>query len=408
MHITFLALGSQGDILPYARLGKGLRSANHRVSFITSENYAPLIEEHGLDFHGIRGDSQTLVAEAGANMFSLMRAFGSLAEGFTKEFPSLTTILENSDAIINQLPLGLYGYDFAEKFSIPMFLAAVIPLTRTTAFPVMGLPTLPIPALNKLTYYIAEQIGWQMFQPMINRWRRQTLGLPPSPISGYFHQLGTKRFPVLNGFSTYVVPRPSDWSPNVHITGYWLPDDFNWEPPADLKRFIDEGPPPVFIGFGSMPIRHPETTTRVILEALEHSGHRGILHAGWASIGDQKLPENVMRIHYAPYSWLFPHMAMVIHHGGSGTTAMGLSAGVPSMAVPFLFDQHYWGKRIADLGVGPTPIPINQLSVDRLTKAIMDTTADQPMRARAAEIGRKIRSENGIENAIGVIRSYLA
>ncbi len=399
MHITLLALGSRGDIQPYATLGLRLRAVGHRVCFITTENFRALIAAHGLDFYAIPGDAQALVQAAGANMLKLFRAFASLAHGPTPDVPPP---VHETDVIINQLPLGLIGYDLAEKFNLPMILAAVIPLFPTNAFPVMGLPAWPLPGYNRFTYAFAQQLGWQLFRPNISRWRRK-LELPPAPRFGYFKQLGTARFPVLNGFSPRVVPRPADWNEHVHVTGYWFPADEDWQPPAALRAFIEAGPPPVFIGFGSMPVRDPQRATEVILEAVQQSGQRAILHAGWGELGQGSLPKHIFQIDYAPYGWLFPRMSLVVHHGGSGTTAFGLRAGVPGLVVPFVFDQSYWGQRLTALGVGPRPIAFRRLTARRLAEAITTALEDRSMRQRAAELGRQIQAEDGLAAAVEVV-----
>jgi len=405
MHITILALGSRGDVQPYAVLGAGLRAAGHRIRFITFESFASLVRENDLDFHSIHGDAQALVANGGADMLGLVRSFGSLAEGYARDLSAPE--LGETDLLINQLPAGLYGYDLAEKYNVPMILAAVIPLARTNVFPLMGFPKLPIPGYNKTTYRIGEQMAWQMFRGVINRWRRQVLALPYLPLNGYFDKFGTRQIPILNGFSQYVVPRPDDWSDHVHMTGYWFPEQKDWQPPKDLAEFIEAGTPPVFIGFGSMPVKDPQQTTNIILEALRQSGQRGILHMGWGGLGNRSLPESVFKIDYAPYDWLFPRLAMVIHHGGSGTTAFGLRSGVPSCVVPFVFDQYYWGERINDLGVGPKPVPFKRLTIERLKEAIIMGVGDSQIRQKAVELGQKIRAENGIENALKVIQKIL-
>jgi UDP:flavonoid glycosyltransferase YjiC (YdhE family) len=405
MHITILALGSRGDIQPYATLGKGLKSVGHQVRFITFENFAALVAENELDFHPIRGNAEALVANAGADMLALIRSFGSLAEGYARDLSA--PHLGETDLIINQLPVGLYGYDLAEKYKVPMVLASVIPLARTQAFPLMGFPKLPLPGYNKATYYFGEQMAWQMFRTVINRWRKQTLSLPSLRLAGYFDQLGTTHIPILNGFSQHVVQRPADWGGHIHTTGYWFPEDDHWQPPSDLQAFIEAGSPPIFIGFGSMPIKKPQQTTDIILEALKQSGQRGILHMGWGGLGNQELPDYVFKMDYAPYGWLFPRMAMVIHHGGSGTTAFGLRSGVPSCVVPFVFDQYYWGERIARLGVGPEPIRHTQLTVERLRAAIDLGVNNSRMRQRASELGQKIRSENGIDSASRIIEKII-
>ena len=405
MHLTILALGSRGDVQPYATLGHGLKSAGHQVRFITFESFASLIAANKLDFHPIQGNAQALVVSGGANMLGLVRSFGSLAEGYAYDLSA--PYLGETDLIINQLPAGLFGFDLAEKYGLPMAMAAVIPLTRTKMFPLMGFPKLGLPGYNKATYYLGEQLAWQMFRKVINRWRKQALNLPPIPTIGYFGQLGTSQIPIINGFSQHVVQRPVDWNENIHITGYWLSKDKNWQPPADLSAFISSGSPPVFIGFGSMPIKDPRQTTKIILEALTQSEQRGILHMGWGGLGNLSLPDNVFKIDYAPYDWLFPQMAMVIHHGGSGTTAFGLHSGVPSCVVSFVFDQHYWGKRIYELGVGPEPIRYKDLTVARLRDAIRIGIGNSQIKQKATRLGKKIREENGIENALNIVEKLV-
>jgi UDP:flavonoid glycosyltransferase YjiC (YdhE family) len=405
MHITLIALGSRGDVQPYATLGQGLQAAGHRVRFATFESFAPLIQSPGLELHPIHGDAQTLVGGAGADMLKLVRSFGGLARGYAADLTPIASL--KTDLIINQLPGALYGYDLAERLGVPLIMAGVIPLAASRAYPNLAFPPLPSSGYNLLTHRMAEQMLWAMFRSVINEWRRKSLGLPPSPFFGYFRELDRKRVPVLNGFSKHIVPRPPDWGDHIHLTGYWFPRDEAWRPPVELQSFIDSGSPPVFVGFGSMPVRHPALTTRLILNAIQQTDQRAILHAGWGGLGGESLPSNVFHIDYAPYDWLFPRMAAIVHHGGSGTTNFGLRAGVPSMIVPFVFDQFYWGNRLETLGVGPGPIPIVRLTADRLARAITQMVTDSAMRARAAEMGKKIRSEDGLARAVEIVEHAL-
>ena len=406
MHITILALGSTGDILPYIALGKGLKKARYQVRFITFENFAPHVREGGLDFHPIPGDPRSLVAQGGSNILTMARSFGSIAEEYTRALSA--PHLRETDLLINQLPGGIFGIDLAEISGIQMIMAAVIPLAYTNTFPMMGFPEISLPGYNHVTYSISENVVWLMFQKVINHWRTQQLGLPSITRKEYFGTNGTRGKLIINGFSPVVVERPLDWGENVHIAGYWFPDDPGWQPPPDLVNFIEGGQPPVFIGFGSMPVKNPAKTTQTILAALKETNQRAILHTGWSGLGETELPDHVFKIDYAPYSWLFPRMAMVIHHGGSGTTAFGLRAGVPSCAVPLLgFDQIYWGKRIAALGAGPPPIPFRNLTVKNLSHVIRQATSDPVFRQKAAALGEKIWAEKGIENAVGIINQLL-
>ncbi|MCP4420649.1 MAG: glycosyltransferase family 1 protein [Chloroflexi bacterium] len=419
MHITILALGSYGDVLPIAILGQGLKAAGHQVRVATFENFETMVAQHGLDFHPIRGDSQAILnagggrvlTESGQNIirawWAAMQSFGVLAEGIAHDLSS--PALWKTDLIINQMPGGLYGYDLAEKIGVPMVMAAVMPLTRTRHFPMLAFPPLfaRFPGYNVISYRIFEQLMWQWFRPTINRWRKETLGLPKQSFGGNFGKAGTAHIPILNGFSCHVVPRPADWGDGVYVTGYWFPEEESWQPPHDLQTFIEASSPPVFIGFGSMSVRDVEGTTAVILEALKQSELRAVLHAGWAGIGNDDLPDNVFKIDYAPYSWLFPQMAAVVHHGGSGTAAFGFRAGVPSIIVPFLFDQFFWGERVFRLGVGPKPTPFRKLSASRLAEALMFATTDSSIRERAFVLGEKIRAENGTNNSVKIISDRL-
>jgi UDP:flavonoid glycosyltransferase YjiC (YdhE family) len=405
MRITVIALGSRGDIQPYASLGQGLQTAGHQVHFVTTQGFEALIGAHGLTFHPIPGDAQETVQTAGASMLSLAQAFGELSMAITRDSAWLESIVERSDLILNQLPGGLYGYDLAEKYGVPMALTSVIPMTRTSAFPMIGWPTLAaaLPGYSKLTFLLSEQAMWQMFRRVINRWRARTLDLPKSPLLGHLGELYARRVVVLNGFSRHVVPPPPDWGEQVRTVGYWWPEDEEWQPSDELLRFLEGGERPVFVGFGSMPLRDPERATTLVLEATAKTGQRVILHGGWGGLGDGPLPEHAYRIEYAPYDWLFRRMSAVVHHGGSGTTALALRSGVPSLVVPFLFDQFFWGRRVAELGVGPEPVPYRRLAVGRLAEAINEAVGDGEMRRRAGMLGAKLRSEDGVAGAVEVV-----
>jgi UDP:flavonoid glycosyltransferase YjiC (YdhE family) len=173
-----------------------------------------------------------------------------------------------------------------------------------------------------------------------------------------------------------------------------------------LVDFLDAGAPPVYIGFGSMANRTSQKMAQLAKEALELSGQRGILAAGWGGLDGANLPASIFALDSVPHAWLFPRMAAVVHHGGAGTTAAGLRAGVPSVIVPYLGDQPFWGKRVAEMGVGPQPIPRRKLTPGLLAEAIRIATTDQNMRAKAAALGERIRSEDGIARMIEIIEGF--
>ncbi len=418
-HVTILALGSLGDILPFTTLGKALVKTGHQIRFISFENYGDLIAEAGFDFHPIRGDMRHLMGGGGGQAlaasgqnplrmaWSVYRLFGVMAAGFAQDLSD--PVLGATDLIINQLPGGLYGVDLAERFDIPMVLAAVIPMISTRAEPMLAFPQALafIPGYNSLTYRLAYQLVWQCYRSAVSRWRKNVLDLSAAPFFGYEKRLSAQCVPIINGFSSHIVPRPADWGDHVHISGYWFPEPEPWQPPDDMVNFIESGSPPVFIGFGSMPLSDPAATTTEILEAIRLSGQRAILHLGWAGLGRQDLPANVWPIEYAPYQWLFPRTAATVHHGGSGTTAFALRAGRPTIIIPFLFDQFYWGRRVFALGAGPPALPRKRLSAVRLAELIDLAVNDTGMQSRAAELGQKLRQEEGLARAVFTIQGFL-
>lgn len=229
------------------------------------------------------------------------------------------------------------------------------------------------------------------------------LGGPPDFVSlaeAYgvpFTAIGAGIHPI----SPHVLPRPADWPPHLHLVGYWfLGPPPGWSPPESLVRFLEAGEPPVYVGFGSMPNQDPRATFDLIVRALKVSGQRGVIYGGWGGLAGETAGDRALVIEGVPHEWLFPRMKAVVHHGGAGTTAAGLRAGVPNVVVPFFGDQPFWGWRVAALGAGPAPIPLGSLTAERLAAAIERAMTDPAMRGRASEIGARLRAENGVANTV--------
>jgi UDP:flavonoid glycosyltransferase YjiC (YdhE family) len=146
----------------------------------------------------------------------------------------------------------------------------------------------------------------------------------------------------------------------------------------------------------------PEQITSILVEAVRRVGVRAIIHAGWAGLGDD-LPNEFLSIDYAPYDWLFERLAAVVHHGGSGTSGLAFRSGVPSLVVPFGFDQYYWGDRGAELGVSPELLSFKELNVDDLAARIHTAVTDKSMVEQAELLGKKLRAEDGVARAVEII-----
>jgi len=209
---------------------------------------------------------------------------------------------------------------------------------------------------------------------------------------------------VLHGFSAHVLPRPADWRPGLEVVGYWpSPEPPGWVPPPELVDFLDAGPAPVFVGFGSMGSGQDGWLSETVAGALRRSGGRAVVQAGWAGL--EGVGPDVLTIGDVPHSWLFPRVAAVVHHGGAGTAGAAFTAGTPAVAVPVYADQPLWGERIRALGVGPAPLPFRALTADALAERIRDLQTGR-YRDAAADLGRRVRTEDGagrVVEALGAL-----
>lgn len=225
--------------------------------------------------------------------------------------------------------------------------------------------------------------------------------------------------PLINKRSPTLLPKPSDWPDHIAISGYLsLESPEKYSPPHKLAEFLAAGKPPIYIGFGSIVVAEPLNLLDLAIRAAHATGNRVILATGWSSSrNENKRPTAISNTSYTPadtfilhedcpHDWLFPQVSCVVHHGGAGTTAAGLKAGKPTVVVPFFGDQFFWGERVALAGAGPPPIPYARLTLESLAEAIR-VALDSHTIERAAGIGAKLRSEDGVGVAVESFHSRL-
>jgi sterol 3beta-glucosyltransferase len=416
MKITIFAAGSRGDIQPCIALSSGLQQAGYQVCLAAPEDFADFIQQYAVGFYRLRGDVQQIMASAtgrkfmetgGAHPITSIRAIRTMiAPVIMGMAEDAYAACRDAQALICLGVFSAFGQSIAEALHIPVINLEPTPLLPTKAFPA---PSWPIQSdLGGLHNYLSGlamlRVIWLWYRPFVNDFR-QRLRLPSYSAARFSRAL--RSTPMLSAYSPTIIPHPTDWPDSAHVTGYFFLDPpANWQPSAELNAFLAAGAPPVAIGFGSMAGRKPEQLARLSLEALAKSGQRGLLLTGWGGLRTELVPENVFVVESAPHSWLFPRMAAVVHHGGAGTTAEGLRAGVPSVIVPFVLDQPFWGARVNALGLGPDPIPQKNLTADRLANAISIAVTDPDMRQRANAYGATIRAEHGIGNAVKIIKRY--
>jgi UDP:flavonoid glycosyltransferase YjiC (YdhE family) len=418
VRITLIAVGSRGDVQPYVALGIGLREAGHEVRLATHPRFEALVRGRGLELaplaegsvsRGLRPGTRANGAgdQPGASLpwwLELLEDGRSVAR---RRLADCRDACAGAEAIVVSVLGTLLGYHLAEQLRVPLVRAYVAPFgaaLATATLPGSGLGWIG-PKLSVAGSGLARQALWQYGRPWVNAARRDVLGLPPLPLREVYGTLDARRTPLLYGYSPAVAPSAEAraW---VHVTGYWFLDRAaDWEPPAPLVEFLAAGPPPVFVGFGGRLDRSGETAT-VVVEALSRAGLRGILQSERPA--GVSLPPDVFAIGAVPHDWLLPRMAAAVHHGGAGTTAAALRAGLPSVVVPDYADQPFWARRIHELGAGPRPVPRKRLSADRLAQAVGAAATDAAMRERATALGRRIEAEQGVARAVEVLERQLA
>jgi sterol 3beta-glucosyltransferase len=429
MRITIFAAGSRGDVQPCVVLGEALQRAGYQVLLAAPENFSGFIRENNLCFHQLRGDVQQIMgSETGrrfmengsANPISQIRAMRTMLGPVALNMAEgVLEACRDSDALISLAVFAPFAKSVAELRGIPLIHVEPTPLLPSRAFPAAGWPVQrDLGGLhNRLSGLAMLQVIWQWYGPFVNSFRRR-FGLP-SYSGASFHKI-LRSTPLLGAYSSRVIPHPPDWPESAKITGYWLPEAdgdvrtefaqnhrLAWKPPRELEAFLDAGDPPVYVGFGSMTGRRPEQLADIVLEALAESGQRGLLLTGWGGMRAMNAPDRVLVIDAAPHNWLFPRMAAVVHHGGAGTTAEGLRAGAPSVIVPFMVDQPFWGRRVKALGAGPEPVPMKKLTAGRLAGAIQAAVTQPEIKRAAARLGEAIRAEDGVGSAVRAVRERL-
>ncbi|KAI9837038.1 MAG: hypothetical protein M1819_000687 [Sarea resinae] len=445
MNVVIHVVGSRGDVQPFVALGKVLkRDYNHRVRLATHPSFKEFVEENGLEFFSIGGDPAELMAFMVKNpglmpgmdtlrsgdigkrrkgMYEIIKGcwrscieagdgtgiaasddaaaeFTRLDTGDSSGSEPLTPFV--ADAIIANPPSFAHVH-CAERLGIPLHLMFTMPWTPTQAFPHplanIQSNNSDLSLANFISYALVEMMTWQGLGDVINRFRERYLGLESISLACAPGMVNRMKIPFTYCWSPALIPKPRDWGSEITISGFFfLSLASNFTPDPDLAAFLEAGPPPVYIGFGSIVVDDPNAMTKLIFEAVKKTGQRALVSKGWGGFGANEIgiPEGVFMLGNVPHDWLFKHVSCVVHHGGAGTTAAGIALGRPTVVVPFFGDQAFWGAMTAKAGAGPAPIPYKTLTADKLAGAILEALEPNAL-ARAGELGDKIREERGCD-----------
>ncbi|KAL2818040.1 hypothetical protein BJX63DRAFT_82548 [Aspergillus granulosus] len=438
LNIVIQVIGSRGDIQPFLAIGRRMHDHGHRVRLATHLAFRETVQDAGLEFFNIGGDPAELMAFMVKNpgLMPDMRTIWSGAIGKRRrdmkaifsgcwrscfEMGDGTGIEHHvasdpwsgevdyrhvpfvADVIIANPP-SFAHFSCAEKLGVPLNLMFTMPWSATQAFPhplakIRSANTKPSVA-NFASYTVVEIMLWEGLGDLINRFRKRELGLDPLDalrVPSIAHRL---RIPYTYLWSPAFLPKPLDWPNNIDVVGFSTLPESSYTPAPDLEKFLASGPPPIYIGFGSIVVDNPSHLTNIVFAAIRSTGHRALVSRGWGNIGaDQPASDDILMIDKCPHDWLFHRVSCVVHHGGAGTTAAGLIRGRPTVIVPFFGDQMFWGLIVSRAGAGPEPVPYKELTSEKLADGIKMALQPETLR-NAEELGEQMREEEGARNAI--------
>lgn len=412
--VAIIAIGSRGDVAPLTGVGVRLQQAGHRVIVVAYQAFADLVTACSLEFRGLADDLDDTSADlADVSARQAAKAMAAFLSPHGMQVLGDRVLAAVGDESLDALLLSpfaeLAGHPLADTLDVPAIGVRLQPFSATSDYPpaVLGAWT-----AGRFGNRAAARIGEAMIDGLygraVNHFRAQ-LGLPKASARSLRRRRSDARWPILYGYSPAVLPRPSDWRPGIEVVGYWWPArPTGWQPPTELAQFLDAGPPPVIIGFGSTVNSSAEAQrlSTLVTQAVRGAGARAVVQAGWAGL--DVCGEDVIAVGDVPHDWLFARAAAVVHHCGAGTAAAGLRAGVPAVAVPAAYgDQPFWARRLFALGVSPQPIPQRRLSADNLGSAIRSVLSDSGLRDNAAELARHMRSEDGAGRVVTAIDRVL-
>ena len=408
MKITMFALGSTGDVRPYCLLGRELKKRGHEITIAAFSDFEKMVHQAGLGFFPIAGDVKDLMTHLMKPGVSGLTYLREAEKAISKIAPVLLRDLlraaEGAEAMVCTF-VGTMFYSVAEKYGIPCIQTHYFPMDPN---PDMPISSAPWPHLGawwcRFSYRAGHLLISLLEKRYLSKWRKENGMKPRGLRTKPDYSCGSHRIPAIYAISPLLTPRPKNWDEKIYMSGFWWEEtECDYTPPQDLADFLASGEKPVYIGFGSMVSGDMDETFRIVREAVEKSGVRAIIASGWS---EEKHPVNTERIQYVdfvPHDWLFRQVSAAVHHGGAGTTASSLRAGLPTLIVPFGGDQPFWGIRVHKAQCGPKPVPRERMTADSLAHALRELTELPVYRERAAEIGQGMRSEFGVQNAVDII-----
>jgi UDP:flavonoid glycosyltransferase YjiC (YdhE family) len=421
MKISILTFGSAGDVVPYIALALGLMERKHEVILAAPQNFEELIKSYSIHYMPLQGNTQELLDSehgikllASGNVKSFMKEVNQLTFDTRHQFHrDVMASCKDADLIISGTLMLYYSAFMSEKLQKPFMIAIVNPVfVRTKSFPQFLVAPKPLPFrfLNAYSYKLVFKTYQRQKSKEFIEWRNE-LGLKPNSRLVTSQTIKLKA-PVVHGYSPSLLAKPGDWGNLVSVSGVWKPDEKNKkrQPPSEeLINWIKNGEAPIYFGFGSMPVSDPKTMQEMILEICKEKKLRGIIHAGWSKFSTNKsdIDSPIYFLNeFVDLEWLFPQCSILVHHGGVGTTHLGIEAGVPTLICSIFADNPLWGELVKKHNIG-RHIPYKKLNKQKLMKALMELK-DEKIRQNTVHLGHKLKEENGLKNALDFIEENIS
>lgn len=382
-------------------LGKELKSCGHEVSIAAFQTFRQPIESVGLRYVQLPGDAKAYIGgiiKPGASSFSfLSRLMKVLHDTIIPLLDAIYQACGHVDAVISTF-FGNIPEVIANHFQVPFTEVCFCPMysTEDHCLPILGRMSLGKHA-NIATFRLAHRLIQGVEKKYTRTWLLQN-GIDPFAYDA-------KSRLILFIYSHCLSPRPVTWSQNMMITGFLHEEEQPFSPSPELLSFLQAGPPPIYIGFGSMTSGDFQKVMPIVTSALQELHQRAILSSGWGNVVAVS-QENIFPLkEYVPHGWLFKHVCAVVHHGGAGTTYAGLHEGKPTLVIPFGSDQFFWGMRVYQAGCGPKPLPYQKLTKKRLLQrltALMQIEYQQNANLFKSELAK----EDGNRTVVDILESY--
>lgn len=414
--IVAITIGTEGDVTPFCILGRRLLRNGYRFRLIAPETYRKFATEmFRVEFRSLGGrlgdilDKKAVTEIASGGLRAKLEGywqFRKIAEPLVSR-PMLAAWRAAASAdLILYHPLAFGAFAAARARSVPAIMVGLQPMIPNGQSPLALVEREDLGRLLNRASYELPRLGMAFLGAPVRQFQKKHrqqrgVGCLSSPLPG--RKSGKA---VFHAFSPLLVPRPTDWPDDADVGGAITPSLWHgWKPGPNLQRYLDAGDPPIFVGFGSSRWISQQSV-EIVLEAVRHWGGRALLARSWVhKAGPRPHPgKQIFLTERLPYHGLFPRLKAVMHHGGLGTTMLGLKAALPTLAAPIFLDQFLWARGIGRLGVGPAPVPLAKLEMKPLAEALARLVEDERYRAAAETWGAVARKEDGAAALIERIR----